>query len=874
MDKIICPLCEEKYTKIEALHSHIEEEHSDNIPEGYSPQQYLYFMKTGKTCGHCVQCKQETGWNETTGKYKRFCDNPKCKDQYRELFKQRMVGKYGKTTLLNDPNHQRKMLANRHISGKYVWTDGTEKTYTGSYEHDFLRMLDLFMNFDSDDVMTPSPHTYYYMYNNEKKFYIPDVYIPSLNLEIEIKDGGDNPNMHGKIQAVDKVKEKLKDDVMASQKEYGYIKVVNKNYDNFFKYLLDMKKKVANSKNTPLGIIKESTDIVTDGWFDIKKMCENAPIIKDEAINDTIEYALANGHKVYVGTDWHLWKCKDSRIYKNPAFDDILLNVSECVGENDVFIFLGDFVDDEFNDKNALKNVLINLPGVKILCKGNNDLFSDEFYMSCGFKHVSYKFVWRDIVFSHMPTSNNYKMNIHGHIHGMQKYFIPYTNQIDVFNTGYVPLELSVVIKNLKNYSKHVTVDLSRAVKESYEPVLEVSKSSRDIDQYFDFERFVNSDSNLLFITGLIGSSKKLLAREYATEFKAKVINLDLFTKTAINEILTGNYMGDLCREYIDILIDYASNVLPHDPENPTMVQNPTDNQKIDFINEVIKRLRNKGRYIIEGVYLYRYAHSITDLMTGYPIIICQDSIAQNLRNIKLQPTASGYALVNDESDDFKRWILSERKMINDFIDDVVSLRSNVNNMKYHQKKYPVYVVLSHSGTTLANIIKKVTGDEYSHAMISFDSSLRNMYSFGQNTLADRFEAGMVHSDISEALYRRPVPYSVYVTFVDVEEYKEMKKRLYTLLATSKKLKYDFVGLIKYALGHPEESRNKMFCSQFVANVIDPDGNRTGGKKPHEIKPEDFKYMSEFHLVQRGLLTEYNPAVTDERTRQLMNSIR
>ena len=46
------------------------------------------------------------------------------------------------------------------------------------------------MNFDSDDVMTPSPHTYYYEYGGEKKFYIPDVYIPSLNLEIEIKQGG------------------------------------------------------------------------------------------------------------------------------------------------------------------------------------------------------------------------------------------------------------------------------------------------------------------------------------------------------------------------------------------------------------------------------------------------------------------------------------------------------------------------------------------------------------------------------------------------------------------------------------------------------------------------------------------------------------
>ena len=86
--------------------------------------------------------------------------------------------------------------------------------------------------------MAPSPHTYYYMYENKKHFYIPDFYIPSLNLEIEIKDGGDNPNTHGKIQAVDKVKERLKDEVMSSNRNtFNYLKIVNKENEKFLKYL-------------------------------------------------------------------------------------------------------------------------------------------------------------------------------------------------------------------------------------------------------------------------------------------------------------------------------------------------------------------------------------------------------------------------------------------------------------------------------------------------------------------------------------------------------------------------------------------------------------------------------------------------------------
>ena len=86
--------------------------------------------------------------------------------------------------------------------------------------------------------MAPSPHTYYYMYENKKHFYIPDFYIQSLNLEIAIKDGGDNPNTHGKIQAVDKVKERLKDEVMSSNRNtFNYLKIVNKENEKFLKYL-------------------------------------------------------------------------------------------------------------------------------------------------------------------------------------------------------------------------------------------------------------------------------------------------------------------------------------------------------------------------------------------------------------------------------------------------------------------------------------------------------------------------------------------------------------------------------------------------------------------------------------------------------------
>lgn len=241
MAKYKCKICNKQYIDLTSLLNHIENKHKEMIPQDMNVNQYYYYMKTGKTHGNCVMCKQPTEWNKNTNKYNRFCNNPSCKEKYREIFKKRMIGKYGKTHLLNDPEKQREMLAHRKISGEYKWSDGTKTTYTGTYDLDFLTLLDDFFEWDPNDISMPSPHNYSYMYEGVEKFYFPDVFIHSLDLEIEIKDGGNNPNTHPKIQAVDKVKEKLKDEVMTSQKSFNYIKIYNKNYINFFNFLKEYK---------------------------------------------------------------------------------------------------------------------------------------------------------------------------------------------------------------------------------------------------------------------------------------------------------------------------------------------------------------------------------------------------------------------------------------------------------------------------------------------------------------------------------------------------------------------------------------------------------------------------------------------------------
>lgn len=226
--------------------NHIESVHPDLIPEDWTPARYLYYLQTGMKVGRCVECKGPTDWNEGTQKYERYCKNPACKQKYIKRAKSRMVSTYGKEYILTDPDVQRKMQAAKHISGTVKFDDGGEVEYVGSYEKEFLEMLNTF-NFSSNDIIAPSPNTYYYYYENDKdkenegeKFYIPDFFIPSLNLEIEIKS---QLNTHHKIQDIDKVKERLKDEVMKSIPTISYIKLNDKNYTEFFDFLITVREK-------------------------------------------------------------------------------------------------------------------------------------------------------------------------------------------------------------------------------------------------------------------------------------------------------------------------------------------------------------------------------------------------------------------------------------------------------------------------------------------------------------------------------------------------------------------------------------------------------------------------------------------------------
>ena len=234
--KYKCPYCEKRLSRKELVY-HVDRDHEDMIPEGFSATRIVFNTINKKDHGTCTICGGESAWNEDKGRYDRICEKPKCHEAYIKLTDTRNINKYGTSNLLTDKRfseeQQKKMLANRRISGKYRWSDGTEKTYTGSYEMKCLKFMDTVLNCKSEDVVSPGPVMYYGL-SGVQHMYISDIYYVPYNLLIEIKDGGSNPNTRDMKEY--REKQLAKEKAIIEANKFNYLRLT----DNNFAQLLEM----------------------------------------------------------------------------------------------------------------------------------------------------------------------------------------------------------------------------------------------------------------------------------------------------------------------------------------------------------------------------------------------------------------------------------------------------------------------------------------------------------------------------------------------------------------------------------------------------------------------------------------------------------
>lgn len=137
------------------------------------------------------------------------------------------------------------------------------------------------------------------------------------------------------------------------------------------------------------------------------------------------------------------------------------------------------------------------------------------------------------------------------------------------------------------------------------------------------------------------------------------------------------------------------------------------------------------------------------------------------------------------------------------------------------EKKY-LYVVLTRTDTVLSKLIHFVTNDEYTHAAISLDKNLCQMYSFGRKYTYNPFMGRFRHEDLNEGIYKlcEKLPGIILELEISRDQYEKAKDLLENFISNSDYYKYNYKGLIYSMIKMPMRENDTFLCSEFVYHLL------------------------------------------------------
>lgn len=319
-----CPFCSLKFRNPNLLYLHIDAEHEYDLPNNTSAKKYVYDIK--HPGDHmCQICKtRECVWKEKTGRYSTLCDDSSCRERARQLFLENYKNKHNKDHTISDPEVQREMAKRKKNSGEYKFQDGGKIAYVSSYELDFLKFCDLYLDMDSSFV-SECLFNFKYTYEGKEHFYLPDYYIKAYDLIIEIK--ADDQVTHPKILAIDKEMEVLKEESVRKNSTHNYIKICDKNYDDFIKLIDILKNEYIDSEHkegTRYVIIPDRVKTIRGFTMPKLEFISDKKLLKE----DTFLSKMWDSTSGLVRFDLIINReYLPKELYKDPVFNDEISNI-------------------------------------------------------------------------------------------------------------------------------------------------------------------------------------------------------------------------------------------------------------------------------------------------------------------------------------------------------------------------------------------------------------------------------------------------------------------------------------------------------------------------------------------------------------------
>lgn len=223
---------------------------------------------------------------------------------------------------------------------------------------------------------------------------------------------------------------------------------------------------------------------------------------------------------------------------------------------------------------------------------------------------------------------------------------------------------------------------------------------------------------------------------------------------------------------------------------------------------------------------------------------------------------------------------------INDFVVAIESVNIDkfdekhsiyINGVKY----YPLYIILYANKSILGDAIRAVTKEGYSHSSLSFDTSMSEIFTFGNRIISDplgrekrTFGASIETFDKhNSGKFRYPAFSKVQIHCIYFTEEEMTNAKLYveSIFNHPDDYAYNKLGLIKYAFGKPSESETKMFCSQFVSSVLKIGANLT--RQASLYSPVGLLDIDNILYVWEGFIGNFDKKEIDRRMQRIQSNV-
>lgn len=172
-------------------------------------------------------------------------------------------------------------------------------------------------------------------------------------------------------------------------------------------------------------------------------------------------------------------------------------------------------------------------------------------------------------------------------------------------------------------------------------------------------------------------------------------------------------------------------------------------------------------------------------------------------------------------------------------------------------QKREIYFLFTDTGTYLSKAINYFTKQELNHVSISFDKDFKAVYSFGRKRPRNPFIGGFVLEDINSEFLAK-AECAIYRTEISELDFHLMMSRIKEIESRKDEYRYNFIGLFGVLFHIRINRRAALFCSEFVATIIQESDKFIFKKPTCFITPADIRNHPAIELIFRGKLEEYN----------------